>query len=213
MLKTIDDLNELISEIKEQKSYIKKKDNIVSVYLQAMLFRGIHLAEEVVILVSKNRPQLTSLMARSLIEVFLDFVLLVKDPGYLLHMIDKNNFEKNRILKDLKAQGFEVEVEETPKWTNNKSIHNIRDKFDAIGLSDLYTIYRSFCSDTHNSTMSLKSSHVDYNHKDIVVLNKIQATNSSNIAINQSYKTLNRMFRIIEKYHSHKNSDSEASVM
>lgn len=174
-----------------------KKNDIVVVYLLAMYYRAINLSEEILSFIRDNKPEFASIMARTLLEVYVDFMNLVKEPKFLLHLMDENKRSKNIIISNLNRLGFGNDGKDFNYWNKRYKKINIIEKFKNIGMNDLYTIYREFCSDTHNSIISLRKSHIVYSEENVVIKNKSSKKGSGSLVINKSYQCLKEMSFVI----------------
>lgn len=198
-MKSVKNLRSLIAEVIASDERIEGKDDIVGIYLQAMLYRAVHLSESVCDLNDKNRGEFSCVMARSLIEVYVDFILLTKDPRYLLHLNHESEKGKSSVITGLISMGYSIPLVDR-KYKPQTGLNFISKKFELAGVSDLYTIYRLFCADSHNSIASLRRSYIDYDKPEIVGLHIKLDSNLGKVAVSQSYKTLYSMHKILVGY-------------
>ncbi len=140
----------------------------------AMYCRAIELTEAINNLDQNGQINAGTILCRSLFELHVDFLLCLSDLNYLNQMrrnelpgeIEmEKSFEDSQILVDL-----ESELEELKE--NGYSKINIQQKFKKLesipNWSNLYDgHYRSLCIETHNSSRSLISAHIDDSESEI----------------------------------------------
>lgn len=161
-----------------------------------MLYASIvELANSVCRLVAIGEPTGSRTLTRTALEAFVDLKNLMDDQEYVKHLDAKSLTEWLKTYEiAVNGNEFFVSLAEVPGLTERIEAEraeldklkeqgfrplNVFERFDRAGMDDIYqSVYRWFCSDSHNSFRGLMGRHLEISDDGAIALHILKETPS-----------------------------------
>ena len=147
--------------------------------LATMYARLLELAGAVVVLTRHDGQTALPSVARTMLEVYVDFINLSTDGGYMRFIEAADRRQAQSVLKGLREPGIalldalasdpemgplvaSLELSLAASTPQDTKPLSVKDRFETAGMHAAYAlVYRQLCSDTHSSRSTLRGSHAE----------------------------------------------------